>query len=175
MSLHYVIKQHNTACRLLYQGRCSVISVYETEKHGAVYSFLEIHNNPKWISIKVKYANDVSAFFFIAAAMQWCVIVVLKEITPVHQYMIHISVLLSNPDSHFQKSCLVLWMLTVNGYQYTTWLGVQLPHSVSLCSWYHYDLSRHAAEALLLSNGVDGNFLLRNSNKGPDCFALSVR
>ncbi|ROK15854.1 Dual adapter for phosphotyrosine and 3-phosphotyrosine and 3-phosphoinositide [Anabarilius grahami] len=42
-------------------------------------------------------------------------------------------------------------------------------------SWYHYDLSRHAAEALLLSNGVDGNFLLRNSNKGPDCFALSVR
>uniref|UniRef100_A0A671SL98 Dual adapter for phosphotyrosine and 3-phosphotyrosine and 3-phosphoinositide-like n=1 Tax=Sinocyclocheilus anshuiensis TaxID=1608454 RepID=A0A671SL98_9TELE len=41
--------------------------------------------------------------------------------------------------------------------------------------WYHYDLSRHAAEALLLSNGVDGNFLLRNSNKGPDCFALSVR
>uniref|UniRef100_A0A672KJH4 Dual adapter for phosphotyrosine and 3-phosphotyrosine and 3-phosphoinositide-like n=1 Tax=Sinocyclocheilus grahami TaxID=75366 RepID=A0A672KJH4_SINGR len=64
-------------------------------------------------------------------------------------------------------------MLTVNGY--TTWLGVQLPHSVSLCSWYHYDLSRHAAEALLLSNGVDGNFLLRNSNKGPDWFALSVR
>ncbi|XP_016095633.1 dual adapter for phosphotyrosine and 3-phosphotyrosine and 3-phosphoinositide-like [Sinocyclocheilus grahami] len=42
-------------------------------------------------------------------------------------------------------------------------------------SWYHYDLSRHAAEALLLSNGVDGNFLLRNSNKGPDWFALSVR
>ncbi|XP_073691203.1 dual adapter for phosphotyrosine and 3-phosphotyrosine and 3-phosphoinositide [Garra rufa] len=42
-------------------------------------------------------------------------------------------------------------------------------------SWYHYDLSRHAAEALLLSNGVDGNFLLRNSNKGSDCFALSVR
>ncbi|XP_026079919.1 dual adapter for phosphotyrosine and 3-phosphotyrosine and 3-phosphoinositide isoform X2 [Carassius auratus] len=42
-------------------------------------------------------------------------------------------------------------------------------------SWYHYDLSRHAAEALLLSNGVDGSFLLRNSNKGPDCFALSVR
>uniref|UniRef100_A0AAY5E7Q3 Dual adapter for phosphotyrosine and 3-phosphotyrosine and 3-phosphoinositide n=1 Tax=Electrophorus electricus TaxID=8005 RepID=A0AAY5E7Q3_ELEEL len=41
--------------------------------------------------------------------------------------------------------------------------------------WYHYDLSRHAAEALLLSNGVDGSFLLRNSNKGPDCFAISVR
>ncbi|XP_026789988.1 dual adapter for phosphotyrosine and 3-phosphotyrosine and 3-phosphoinositide isoform X2 [Pangasianodon hypophthalmus] len=41
--------------------------------------------------------------------------------------------------------------------------------------WYHYDLSRHAAEALLLSNGVDGSFLLRNSHKGPECFALSVR
>uniref|UniRef100_W5LE56 Dual adaptor of phosphotyrosine and 3-phosphoinositides n=1 Tax=Astyanax mexicanus TaxID=7994 RepID=W5LE56_ASTMX len=41
--------------------------------------------------------------------------------------------------------------------------------------WYHYELSRHAAEALLMSNGVDGSFLLRNSNKGPECFALSVR
>ncbi|XP_076830705.1 dual adapter for phosphotyrosine and 3-phosphotyrosine and 3-phosphoinositide [Brachyhypopomus gauderio] len=41
--------------------------------------------------------------------------------------------------------------------------------------WYHYDLSRHAAEALLLSNGADGSFLLRNSNKGSDCFAISVR
>ncbi|KAM9477827.1 dual adapter for phosphotyrosine and 3-phosphotyrosine and 3-phosphoinositide isoform 2-T2 [Clarias gariepinus] len=42
-------------------------------------------------------------------------------------------------------------------------------------SWYHYDLSRHAAEALLMSNGIDGSFLLRNSNKGPERFALSVR
>uniref|UniRef100_A0A3B4X3M7 SH2 domain-containing protein n=1 Tax=Seriola lalandi dorsalis TaxID=1841481 RepID=A0A3B4X3M7_SERLL len=41
--------------------------------------------------------------------------------------------------------------------------------------WYHYDLSRHAAEALLLSNGKDGSYLLRNSNEGPGCFALSVR
>ncbi|XP_061650586.1 dual adapter for phosphotyrosine and 3-phosphotyrosine and 3-phosphoinositide isoform X3 [Phyllopteryx taeniolatus] len=41
--------------------------------------------------------------------------------------------------------------------------------------WYHYDLSRHAAEALLLSNGSDGSYLLRNSNEGPGCFALSVR
>ncbi|XP_042083195.1 dual adapter for phosphotyrosine and 3-phosphotyrosine and 3-phosphoinositide, partial [Haplochromis burtoni] len=41
--------------------------------------------------------------------------------------------------------------------------------------WYHYDLSRHAAEALLLSNGTDGSYLLRNSNEGSDCFALSVR
>ncbi|XP_032404043.1 dual adapter for phosphotyrosine and 3-phosphotyrosine and 3-phosphoinositide isoform X1 [Xiphophorus hellerii] len=41
--------------------------------------------------------------------------------------------------------------------------------------WYHYDLSRHAAEALLLSNGGDGSYLLRNSNGAPGCFALSVR
>ncbi|XP_071780343.1 dual adapter for phosphotyrosine and 3-phosphotyrosine and 3-phosphoinositide [Centroberyx gerrardi] len=41
--------------------------------------------------------------------------------------------------------------------------------------WYHFDLSRHAAEALLLSNGSDGSYLLRNSNEGPGCFALSVR
>ncbi|KAI4804865.1 hypothetical protein KUCAC02_026477 [Chaenocephalus aceratus] len=41
--------------------------------------------------------------------------------------------------------------------------------------WYHHDLSRHAAEALLLSNGTDGSYLLRNSNEGEGCLALSVR
>ncbi|XP_038865584.1 dual adapter for phosphotyrosine and 3-phosphotyrosine and 3-phosphoinositide isoform X1 [Salvelinus namaycush] len=41
--------------------------------------------------------------------------------------------------------------------------------------WYHFDLSRHAAEALLLSNGKDGSYLLRNSHEGPGSFALSVR
>lgn len=44
-----------------------------------------------------------------------------------------------------------------------------------LSRWYHYELSRHAAEALLLSNGKDGSYLLRNSNDGVGCFALSVR
>uniref|UniRef100_A0A8C6WEY5 Dual adaptor of phosphotyrosine and 3-phosphoinositides n=1 Tax=Neogobius melanostomus TaxID=47308 RepID=A0A8C6WEY5_9GOBI len=51
-------------------------------------------------------------------------------------------------------------------------------HGVSMATrrkWYHSDLSRHAAEALLLNNGVDGSYLLRNSNDGPECFALSVR
>ncbi|XP_062379313.1 dual adapter for phosphotyrosine and 3-phosphotyrosine and 3-phosphoinositide isoform X1 [Sardina pilchardus] len=51
----------------------------------------------------------------------------------------------------------------------------ELTDELESVSWYHYDLSRHAAEALLLSNGVDGSFLLRTSQKGPDCFALSVR
>uniref|UniRef100_W5N169 Dual adaptor of phosphotyrosine and 3-phosphoinositides n=1 Tax=Lepisosteus oculatus TaxID=7918 RepID=W5N169_LEPOC len=42
-------------------------------------------------------------------------------------------------------------------------------------SWYHHDLSRHAAEALLLSNGKDGGYLLRKSHEGPNFYALSVR
>uniref|UniRef100_A0A669BY21 Dual adapter for phosphotyrosine and 3-phosphotyrosine and 3-phosphoinositide n=1 Tax=Oreochromis niloticus TaxID=8128 RepID=A0A669BY21_ORENI len=50
-----------------------------------------------------------------------------------------------------------------------------LSDELASLGWYHYDLSRHAAEALLLSNGTDGSYLLRNSNEGPGCFALSVR
>ncbi|XP_015248753.1 PREDICTED: dual adapter for phosphotyrosine and 3-phosphotyrosine and 3-phosphoinositide [Cyprinodon variegatus] len=50
-----------------------------------------------------------------------------------------------------------------------------LSDELETLGWYHYDLSRHAAEALLMSNGVDGSYLLRNSNNGPGCFALSVR
>ncbi|XP_078063049.1 dual adapter for phosphotyrosine and 3-phosphotyrosine and 3-phosphoinositide [Mustelus asterias] len=41
--------------------------------------------------------------------------------------------------------------------------------------WYHHDLTRHAAEALLLSNGKDGSYLLRKSHEGPMLYALSVR
>ncbi|XP_041055303.1 dual adapter for phosphotyrosine and 3-phosphotyrosine and 3-phosphoinositide isoform X2 [Carcharodon carcharias] len=41
--------------------------------------------------------------------------------------------------------------------------------------WYHHNLSRHAAEALLLSNGEDGSYLLRKSHDGPELYALSVR
>ncbi|XP_018615085.1 dual adapter for phosphotyrosine and 3-phosphotyrosine and 3-phosphoinositide-like [Scleropages formosus] len=41
--------------------------------------------------------------------------------------------------------------------------------------WYHGNLSRHAAEVLLMSNGSSGSFLLRNSKEGPSSFALSVR
>ncbi|KAM7404151.1 hypothetical protein PAMA_004536 [Pampus argenteus] len=51
----------------------------------------------------------------------------------------------------------------------------ELSDELETLGWYHYDLSRHAAEALLLSNGSDGSYLLRNSNDGPGCFALSVR
>ncbi|MGH0174489.1 UNVERIFIED_CONTAM: hypothetical protein FKN15_068124 [Acipenser sinensis] len=41
--------------------------------------------------------------------------------------------------------------------------------------WFHNGLSRHATEALLLSNGKDGSYLLRKSHEGPNCYALSVR
>ncbi|KAM4707885.1 dual adapter for phosphotyrosine and 3-phosphotyrosine and 3-phosphoinositide [Discoglossus pictus] len=41
--------------------------------------------------------------------------------------------------------------------------------------WYHDNLSRHAAEALLLTNGKDGSYLLRKSEKEPNQYSLSVR
>ncbi|XP_009577425.1 PREDICTED: dual adapter for phosphotyrosine and 3-phosphotyrosine and 3-phosphoinositide [Fulmarus glacialis] len=41
--------------------------------------------------------------------------------------------------------------------------------------WYHDNLTRHAAEALLLSNGQDGSYLLRKSNEREDLYSLSVR
>ncbi|XP_029453095.1 dual adapter for phosphotyrosine and 3-phosphotyrosine and 3-phosphoinositide isoform X2 [Rhinatrema bivittatum] len=41
--------------------------------------------------------------------------------------------------------------------------------------WYHDSLSRHAAEALLLSNGCDGSYLLRKSKANADLYSLSVR
>lgn len=41
--------------------------------------------------------------------------------------------------------------------------------------WYHENLSRHAAEALLLTNGQDGSYLLRNSDSKTNVYSLSVR
>ncbi|CAI5784614.1 Hypothetical predicted protein [Podarcis lilfordi] len=41
--------------------------------------------------------------------------------------------------------------------------------------WYHDSLTRHAAEALLLSNGSDGSYLLRKSDGKADLYSLSVR
>ncbi|XP_037364269.1 dual adapter for phosphotyrosine and 3-phosphotyrosine and 3-phosphoinositide [Talpa occidentalis] len=42
-------------------------------------------------------------------------------------------------------------------------------------AWYHGGLSRHAAEALLLSNGRDGSYLLRDSHEQAGLYSLSVR
>ncbi|XP_050830173.1 dual adapter for phosphotyrosine and 3-phosphotyrosine and 3-phosphoinositide isoform X1 [Serinus canaria] len=52
-------------------------------------------------------------------------------------------------------------------------LGPRLPHLRS--RWYHDNLTRHTAEALLLSNGKDGSYLLRKSNEREDLYSLSVR
>ncbi|KAM8939415.1 dual adapter for phosphotyrosine and 3-phosphotyrosine and 3-phosphoinositide [Pelodytes ibericus] len=42
--------------------------------------------------------------------------------------------------------------------------------------WYHDNLSRHAAEALLLTNGQDGSYLLRKSDSNAhNIYSLSVR
>uniref|UniRef100_A0A4W3HYC5 Dual adapter for phosphotyrosine and 3-phosphotyrosine and 3-phosphoinositide-like n=1 Tax=Callorhinchus milii TaxID=7868 RepID=A0A4W3HYC5_CALMI len=44
-----------------------------------------------------------------------------------------------------------------------------------LCSWYHGDISAHAAEALLILNGQDGSYLLRRDQDVPKQFVLEVR
>ncbi|KAJ8319431.1 hypothetical protein KUTeg_004522 [Tegillarca granosa] len=41
-------------------------------------------------------------------------------------------------------------------------------------SWFHPNTDRHTAESLLLQNGVDGTYLLRQSSKSGE-YALSVR
>ncbi|KAL4641641.1 dual adapter for phosphotyrosine and 3-phosphotyrosine and 3-phosphoinositide-like [Arapaima gigas] len=52
---------------------------------------------------------------------------------------------------------------------------LQAADELETLGWYHGDLSRHAAEALLMSNGGSGSYLLRDSQEGPNSFALSVR
>ncbi|XP_009883838.1 PREDICTED: dual adapter for phosphotyrosine and 3-phosphotyrosine and 3-phosphoinositide [Charadrius vociferus] len=53
--------------------------------------------------------------------------------------------------------------------------GIFLDSSLANTVWYHDNLTRHAAEALLLSNGQDGSYLLRKSNEREDLYSLSVR
>ncbi|XP_061216903.1 dual adapter for phosphotyrosine and 3-phosphotyrosine and 3-phosphoinositide isoform X2 [Neopsephotus bourkii] len=50
-----------------------------------------------------------------------------------------------------------------------------LDKELEALGWYHDNLTRHAAEALLLSNGQDGSYLLRKSNEREDLYSLSVR
>jgi len=42
-------------------------------------------------------------------------------------------------------------------------------------NWYHSNMTRHTSEALLLANGVEGSYLLRNSQDQPGSYAVSVR
>nr|DBA28832.1 TPA: hypothetical protein GDO54_009125 [Pyxicephalus adspersus] len=41
--------------------------------------------------------------------------------------------------------------------------------------WFHENLTRHSAEALLLTNGQDGSYLLRKSDSKANVYSLSVR
>ncbi|KAM6266985.1 dual adapter for phosphotyrosine and 3-phosphotyrosine and 3-phosphoinositide isoform 2-T2 [Spheniscus humboldti] len=50
-----------------------------------------------------------------------------------------------------------------------------LDEELEALGWYHDNLTRHAAEALLLSNGQDGSYLLRKSNERENLYSLSVR
>ncbi|XP_014661659.1 PREDICTED: dual adapter for phosphotyrosine and 3-phosphotyrosine and 3-phosphoinositide-like isoform X2 [Priapulus caudatus] len=45
---------------------------------------------------------------------------------------------------------------------------------ISTLGWFHGDVPRNVAESLLLRNGVDGSYLIRNSSS-PGEYALSVR
>lgn len=41
--------------------------------------------------------------------------------------------------------------------------------------WYHGDMTRNTAEVLLLANGLEGSYLLRNSHLSKGLYAVSVR
>ncbi|XP_040184435.1 dual adapter for phosphotyrosine and 3-phosphotyrosine and 3-phosphoinositide isoform X1 [Rana temporaria] len=41
--------------------------------------------------------------------------------------------------------------------------------------WFHENLTRHSAEAILLTNGQDGSYLLRKSDSKANVYSLSVR
>ena len=45
---------------------------------------------------------------------------------------------------------------------------------MSIVPWYHYGLSRNAAEALLLTSGQDGSYLMRDASDGKN-WSVSVR
>lgn len=45
----------------------------------------------------------------------------------------------------------------------------------AFCRWYHFNISRHVAESVLISTGEDGSYLLRDSGNNPGDFSLSVR
>jgi hypothetical protein len=49
------------------------------------------------------------------------------------------------------------------------------PPDIHLIPWYHYQISRHVAESVLMSTGEDGSYLLRDSNTNLGEFTLSVR
>ncbi|XP_003382501.1 PREDICTED: dual adapter for phosphotyrosine and 3-phosphotyrosine and 3-phosphoinositide-like [Amphimedon queenslandica] len=49
------------------------------------------------------------------------------------------------------------------------------PSDMDSIPWYHFNISRHVAESLLISTGEDGSYLLRDSSANPGEYSLSVR
>lgn len=45
---------------------------------------------------------------------------------------------------------------------------------ISKLNWYHGNITRHIAEALLMANGMEGSYLLRNGSN-PNTLCISVR
>ena len=93
-------------------------------------------------------------------------------------------------------SCLVWDMLRSSRFLHTlytspSWFCIQLDFFVYytqkfaltrpliyvhiFCRWYHPKMTRNTAEVLLLTNGVEGNFLIRPSHSSAGNFAISVR
>lgn len=46
---------------------------------------------------------------------------------------------------------------------------------VSDLPWYHAELTRHLAEVLLMYNGVEGSFLLRDCEPKGEIYCISAR
>ena len=64
----------------------------------------------------------------------------------------------------------------VSGDETTSHMVVLLSFLTPLFSrWYHFEISRHVAESVLISTGEDGSYLLRDSASNPGEFTLSVR
>ena len=53
--------------------------------------------------------------------------------------------------------------------------GITFTFNPFVSRWYHFEISRHVAESVLISTGEDGSYLLRDSASNPGEFTLSVR
>ncbi|KAG2466601.1 MTP protein, partial [Polypterus senegalus] len=78
-------------------------------------------------------------------------------------------------ERSFETEAALDFITTVKFSEYPFLVCMQMEKQQFPFSWYHHDLTRHATEALLLTNGKDGSYLLRKSNEGPHSYALSVR
>ena len=68
------------------------------------------------------------------------------------------------------------FLQVISPLQHPYLLAVLLAILIPLFSrWYHFEISRHVAESVLISTGEDGSYLLHDSASNPGEFTLSVR